>query len=172
MPRKRRSPSAVLSGVPGDCRDYERSRYCMILSGKEIQKQVIDRNIVIRPFDPKKVNPNSYNLTLHNELRCMTLLFGYEESKSNEEYHHSEGRAFVRTWQAVSGAHQRIYTNRQVCSYAGRQVIHGTAGALHPCNGRFWRYWFCRVLDVGNPMHSPFGDLSGYRGVPDLLPYH
>lgn len=40
----------------------------MILSGKEIQKQVIDRNIVIRPFDPKKVNPNSYNLTLHNEL--------------------------------------------------------------------------------------------------------
>lgn len=40
----------------------------MILSGKEIQKQVIDRNIVIRPFDPKKINPNSYNLTLHNEL--------------------------------------------------------------------------------------------------------
>ena len=29
----------------------------MILSGKEIQKQVIDRNIVIRPFEPKKSKP-------------------------------------------------------------------------------------------------------------------
>ena len=31
----------------------------MILSGKEIQKQVIDRNIVIRPFDPRKSIPTA-----------------------------------------------------------------------------------------------------------------
>lgn len=39
----------------------------MILSGKEILKN-IGSNIIIEPFDEKKINPNSYNLSLHNEL--------------------------------------------------------------------------------------------------------
>lgn len=39
----------------------------MILSGKEIQRHM-GKDIVIRPFDPKRLNPNSYNLSLHNEL--------------------------------------------------------------------------------------------------------
>ncbi len=39
----------------------------MILSGKEIEKN-IGKNIFIDPFDPKRINPNSYNLSLHNEL--------------------------------------------------------------------------------------------------------
>lgn len=39
----------------------------MILSGKEIQKN-IGKNIKIDPFDPARLNPNSYNLRLHNEL--------------------------------------------------------------------------------------------------------
>ena len=39
----------------------------MILSGKEILKRK-DKDIIINPFDENKINPNSYNLTLHNEL--------------------------------------------------------------------------------------------------------
>lgn len=39
----------------------------MILSGKEILKN-IGTSIIIEPFDEKRINPNSYNLTLHNEL--------------------------------------------------------------------------------------------------------
>ena len=39
----------------------------MILSGHEIREQ-LGANIVIDPFDPARLNPNSYNLTLHNEL--------------------------------------------------------------------------------------------------------
>ncbi len=39
----------------------------MIISGKEIEKRV-GNGIIIEPFDPKKINPNSYNVTLHNEL--------------------------------------------------------------------------------------------------------
>ncbi|HEY5584027.1 MAG TPA: dCTP deaminase [Ruminiclostridium sp.] len=39
----------------------------MILSGKEIKKHLgTDLNII--PFDEKLLNPNSYNLRLHNEL--------------------------------------------------------------------------------------------------------
>lgn len=39
----------------------------MILSGKEIQKQ-LGSTIFIEPFHEKQLNPNSYNLRLHNEL--------------------------------------------------------------------------------------------------------
>ena len=39
----------------------------MILSGKEILNRLGD-DIEIDPFDPDRLNPNSYNLALHNEL--------------------------------------------------------------------------------------------------------
>ena len=39
----------------------------MILSGKEIESRIGDE-IIIEPFDSKRINPNSYNLALHNEL--------------------------------------------------------------------------------------------------------
>jgi dCTP deaminase len=39
----------------------------MVLSGHEIERQ-LGTNIVIDPFDHAKLNPNSYNLTLHDEL--------------------------------------------------------------------------------------------------------
>src|SRR5256885_9005287 len=39
----------------------------MILSGDEIYEKV-GRDIVIDPFDESRLNPNSYNLTLHDEL--------------------------------------------------------------------------------------------------------
>lgn len=39
----------------------------MILSGKEIEKH-IGKEITIEPYDPKRLNPNSYNLSLHREL--------------------------------------------------------------------------------------------------------
>jgi dCTP deaminase len=44
----------------------------MILTGPEIVKQVVLGNIEISDFDKKRVNPNSYNLRLHNELLCYT----------------------------------------------------------------------------------------------------
>jgi dCTP deaminase len=39
----------------------------MILSGKEIEKK-LGTDISIEPFDAKQLNPNSYNLRLHEEL--------------------------------------------------------------------------------------------------------
>lgn len=39
----------------------------MVLSGHEIRSQ-LGANIVIDPFDESRLNPNSYNLALHNEL--------------------------------------------------------------------------------------------------------
>jgi dCTP deaminase len=39
----------------------------MVLSGHEIKRQ-LGTNILIDPFDESRLNPNSYNLTLHDEL--------------------------------------------------------------------------------------------------------
>jgi dCTP deaminase len=39
----------------------------MILSGEEIKRH-INKDIKIIPFNKDKINPNSYNLSLHNEL--------------------------------------------------------------------------------------------------------
>jgi dCTP deaminase len=39
----------------------------MILSGREI-KNKLGNEIIIEPFNEKQLNPNSYNLKLHNEL--------------------------------------------------------------------------------------------------------
>ena len=39
----------------------------MILSGEEIRRRM-DRDIVIEPFDERNLNPNSYNLSLHDEI--------------------------------------------------------------------------------------------------------
>ncbi len=39
----------------------------MVLSGLQIREQ-LGKNIVIEPFDETRLNPNSYNLALHDEL--------------------------------------------------------------------------------------------------------
>ena len=39
----------------------------MILSGHQIQSR-LQSDILIDPFDESHLNPNSYNLSLHNEL--------------------------------------------------------------------------------------------------------
>lgn len=44
----------------------------MILSGLEIKKQVEAGRIHIDPYDEKRLNPNSYNLRLHNGLLVYT----------------------------------------------------------------------------------------------------
>ncbi|MFW5695760.1 MAG: dCTP deaminase [Alkalispirochaeta sp.] len=40
----------------------------MVLSGREIGRH-LGHQIVIDPFDPDQLNPNSYNLRLHHQLR-------------------------------------------------------------------------------------------------------
>ena len=54
----------------------------MILSGKNIREK-LGNEIIIEPYSEKQLNPNSYNLRLHNELltyKCATL----DMKKENE----------------------------------------------------------------------------------------
>ncbi len=41
--------------------------FTMIISGKEIRR-LMGKEIIIEPYNPAQVGPNSYNLRLHNEL--------------------------------------------------------------------------------------------------------
>lgn len=43
-----------------------------MLSGEEILREIEEGNIIIKPFDKKLVNPNSYNLHLGRELLVYT----------------------------------------------------------------------------------------------------
>ena len=56
----------------------------MILSGKEILKEYKKGNIYIDDFDMKRLNPNSYNLRLHDEL--MIYSRGTLDMKEPNEY--------------------------------------------------------------------------------------
>ncbi|MEO1616891.1 MAG: dCTP deaminase [Planctomycetota bacterium] len=40
----------------------------MLLSSDEIQRRIDNDDITISPFDQSRLNPNGYNLALHNEL--------------------------------------------------------------------------------------------------------
>ncbi len=46
----------------------------LILTGKEIQKKRQEGKIVIEPFLESQLNPNSYNLRLHEELMVYTSM--------------------------------------------------------------------------------------------------
>ena len=53
----------------------------MILSGKEIEKH-LGKEIIIDPFNKQQLNPNSYNLCLHNELMVYQAKDpGYEKAQ-------------------------------------------------------------------------------------------
>ena len=43
----------------------------MILTGKEIEKR-LGRDVVINPYEPSRLNPNSYNLTLSKDILVYT----------------------------------------------------------------------------------------------------
>ena len=47
----------------------------MILSGHEILHR-LGRDIQIKPFETSRLNPNSYNLTLHDELMVYEDSYG------------------------------------------------------------------------------------------------
>jgi len=41
----------------------------MILTGKKIQEEIFQKKIIIDPFDPNRINPNSYDFRLGRTLR-------------------------------------------------------------------------------------------------------
>ena len=109
----------------------------MILTGKEIIKQVKEKNIFIEGFDENKANPNSYNLTLNNKLLVYTsnILDMKHQNNTTEITIPEEGLVLEPGKLYLGKTNERTFTDKYVPMLEGRSsigrlgiYIHVTAG--------------------------------------------
>lgn len=108
----------------------------MILSGKEIEKH-IGNEIIIDPFDKSRLNPNSYNLRLHNELLVYNKLEldAKKLNKAHKEIISEDGFLMMPGKLYLGRTVEKTYTQEFVPMLEGRSsvgrlgiFIHATAG--------------------------------------------
>ncbi|MBN1768486.1 MAG: dCTP deaminase [Prolixibacteraceae bacterium] len=118
----------------------------MILSGKEIQKR-LNSDIFIEPFDPSQLNPNSYNLKLHNKLLVYenTILDMKTENKAHEITIPEEGLLLETNKLYLGRTVEYTRTDKLVPMLEGRSsvgrlgmFIHVTAGFGDVGFSGFW----------------------------------
>ena len=151
----------------------------MILSGNEIRQQ-LGSNILIEPFDEARLNPNSYNLSLHDELLV------YEEvvldmRKSNRVERISipeDGLVLTPNQLYLGRTVERTETHNLVPMIEGRSSIGRLGLFVHVTAGfgdvGFCGYWTLEMFAVqpvkiyaGVPIcqiffHQIHGDITEY----------
>lgn len=153
----------------------------MILSGKEILRQVGLRNISIEPFDEKFINPNSYNLRLHNELLVYTdNVLDMKKPLNTETLIIPEDGLLLQPGRLYLGrTYEKTSTNKYVPMLEGRSsigrlglYIHVTAGFGDIGFSGFWTLEIQCVQPVKiYPMveicqiyyHTIDGEFAGYN---------
>ncbi|QGJ70743.1 Deoxycytidine triphosphate deaminase [Planctomycetales bacterium 10988] len=125
----------------------------MILTGPEIRRRM-NQDIFIDPFNPDQLNPNSYNLTLHNEL--MT----YEEvvldmRKPNRVRRHEipeDGFVLQPNTLYLARTKERTQTHNLVPMIEGRSSIGRLGLFVHVTAGfgdvGFCGYWTLEMFAV------------------------
>ena len=120
----------------------------MILSGREIVKH-IGKEIIIEPFDPKRVNPNSYNLSLANELLVYDEhVLDMKKPNTAHRIEIPEDGLLLEPNRLYLGRTKRIHQNRPLYPHAGGAFLDRTARSVHPCDGGFRRRGLCGLLDA------------------------
>ena len=133
----------------------------MILSGREIVRHM-GEEIIIDPFDPKKVNPNSYNLTLSDEL----MVYDHHEldMKKKNEGHllHIPEEGIVLQPNKLYLGRTREYTKTKcfVPMLEGRSSI-GRLGLFIHVTAGFGDVGFsgCQIY-----FHTVLGEADSYNG--------
>ena len=152
----------------------------MILTGSEITTQ-LGNNILIEPFNPDCLNPNSYNLSLHNELLV------YEEivldmQRPNRFRRYTippEGFVLNPNQLYLARTVERTETHNLVPMIEGRSSVGRLGLFVHCTNGfgdvGFSGYWTLEMFAVqpirvysGVPIcqisyHSISGDVIEYK---------
>lgn len=152
----------------------------MILTGQEIRKQ-LGNDIIIDPFNEKQLNPNSYNLCLHDELLV------YEEivldmRRPNRLRRYTippEGFVLNPNQLYLGRTIERIETHNFVPMVEGRSSIGRLGLFVHCASGfgdiGFCGYWTLQIFAVqpvrvypGVPIceifyHAVDGDITEYR---------
>jgi len=153
----------------------------MILSGKEILKQVKEGNIFIEPFNENRINPNSYNLRLHNELLVYTDdVLDMKKPLHTESLIIPEDGLILQPGELYLGrTYEKTSTNKYVPMLEGRSsvgrlglYIHVTAGFGDIGFSGFWTLEIQCVQPVKiYPMveicqiyyHTIDGEFEGYN---------
>ena len=135
----------------------------MILSGREIARHM-GKEIVIEPYDPKRLNPNSYNLSLHPDLLV------YENKQLDMKIANPVQKLTIPEEGLVLEP-DRLYLGR-TNEFTKTDRFGGTAGSVYPRDRRVWRCGLCRLLDLGNLLRAAHPHLPACGDLPDLLPRH
>ncbi len=125
----------------------------MILSGKEIKKR-IGMEIIIEPFEEKQLNPNSYNLKLHDELLMYTddILDMKKENKVEKLKIPKEGLVLSPNRLYLGRTHEYTKTENVVPMLEGRSSIGRLGLFVHVTAGfgdvGFAGYWTLEIFCI------------------------
>lgn len=125
----------------------------MILSGKEI-KNKLGKEIKIEPFNEKQLNPNSYNLRLHNELLIYdeTILDMKKENKVKKIIIPKEGLVLEPGKLYLGRTLEYTETDKYVPMLEGRSSIGRLGLFIHVTAGfgdvGFKGYWTLEIFCV------------------------
>jgi dCTP deaminase len=125
----------------------------MILSGKEI-KNKLGNDIVIEPFEDKQLNPNSYNLRLHNELLVYedSMLDMKKEHKTKKIIIPEEGLLLETSKLYLGRTLEYTRTDKYVPMLEGRSSIGRLGLFIHVTAGfgdvGFSGYWTLEIFCV------------------------
>lgn len=111
----------------------------MLLSGEEIQKN-LGGNIIIEPYHPSQLNPNSYNLRLSNEL----LVYDTDtlDMKANNPVRHltiPDSGLLLETNKLYLGRTLEYTKTEQFVPMLEGRSSGGAAGPIYPCHRWVWR---------------------------------
>ena len=122
----------------------------MILSGKAILEK-LGKEIIIEPFNEKAVNPNSYNLTLHNELMVYEneVLDMRVENKARTILIPKDGLLLQPGKLYLGRTAEYTETDKYVPMLEGRSSVGRLGLSVHVCAGfgdvGFKGYWTLEI---------------------------
>jgi dCTP deaminase len=125
----------------------------MILSGKEIQKR-LNNDIFIEPFNTSQLNPNSYNLRLHNKLLAYDKieLDMKTENKAHEITIPEEGLLLETNKLYLGRTIEHTRTEKVVPMLEGRSSVGRLGLFIHVTAGfgdvGFSGYWTLEIFCV------------------------
>lgn len=123
--------------------DSFNSGWLMILTGNEIKSR-LDGDIVIEPFSDELLNPNSYNMTLHNELLVYEeIVLDMKRPNRLRRYTIPEEGFVLNPNQLYLGRTiERTETHNLVPMLEGRSSV-GRLGLFVHCTAGFGDIGFC-----------------------------
>lgn len=125
----------------------------MILSGKKI-KEELGKEIKIEPFNETQLNPNSYNLKLHNELLVYDeeVLDMKKENKASKIIIPEEGLVLEPRKLYLGRTVEYTETNKYVPMLEGRSSVGRLGLFIHVTAGfgdvGFKGYWTLEIFCV------------------------